>query len=125
MAASRPCAALALLYLRFHETSSTPGAVYLQELPTPRMIDFIVAPGAPADVLELPLQTNLYSETRFYVEVRWTIEKLDAASTIVTVHSQLVDPAGVPITPVHPIEQPSRILVTRDAMHPLSAANDL
>jgi hypothetical protein len=124
IAQSRPCAAVALLNLRRNPASASAGTFYLDQMPTVQIVSFMLG-HEDRGPLDLPLQVNPYNAAPFSVEVRWSIEKLSGSSTILSADARLVDAAGVPLHPAHPVELPTRVVVGAGTLRVLAPESSL
>jgi hypothetical protein len=121
ISAVRPCAAVALLYVIHNSDAASSGTLYLTEIPTPHVIAYLGGledGGAGA----FPLQPNVYGDARYYIEVRWSLVRLNRDVRMVTAEAELVDAAGVKFKPSHPIEPLTRVLIVGETLRVLPSA---
>jgi hypothetical protein len=116
----RPCAAAALLHVMRKADDASSGTFYLVEFPTPSIISFLL--GVEDGGTDFQLQPNLYAEVNYYIEVRWSLEKLNEKVVMLSTEAQLVSRAGVKLTPPHPIEPPTRVLMVGQSLRLLPTA---
>jgi hypothetical protein len=125
IAASRPCAATALLYVRDREESS--GRLLLPGLPTEQSVAGLADGGdgryggrVGATALHSP-----ESGAPLLVEVRWTLEHWDDGVFLLTTRAQLVDGRGVPLTPIHPVEPTTTVMISGVLLYLLQSPQTL
>jgi hypothetical protein len=119
---SRPCAAVALLYVLLKADAARSGVFYFPGVPT----RYEVARFLNLDdrgVEDFPLQTDLYGEVNFYTEIRWELETGRDRVVIVSATARLVSAAGVQLHPVHEIEPLTRVLMVGQTLRVLPATN--
>jgi hypothetical protein len=61
----------------------------------------------------------------FYVEVRWSVDRLGDSFAILSTNTERVDQAEVPLRPVHILEPSTRISMNGAALLVLAPANTL
>ena len=121
LAESKPCAAAALIYIALLDDSARTGIFYLPEVPSVHAIERLFKEGAEKD---FALQTNLYSDISVYVEVRWSVQQLNADAKIVTSEAHLVDASGPQLNHLHSIESATRVIVTGETLRVLESQAD-
>jgi hypothetical protein len=117
---TRPCTAAALLHVIRRADSASSGIFYLSEVPTPYAIEFLI--GIEDGGADFQLQPNLYADVSYYVEVRWSLEKLNRQIVMLSAQAQLVTAAGVKLNPSHVIEPMTRVLMIGQSLRLLPTA---
>jgi hypothetical protein len=122
LSGTKPCAAAALLFLVLQTDGAPSGVFYLPHVPTPTEIARLTE-LSDIGAEDFPPQPNLYGEVNFYTAVSWSVEKLNDRVIVVSTQAQLVDGAGVKVTPAHVIESETRVLVVGRTLRVLPTAS--
>jgi hypothetical protein len=114
IAGTYPCAAMTLLYIQLNAEGPDAGTYQFEGMPTAQSLAFMLdrGDGSRFDKWGAVMLRGPYSTAKFYVEVRWSRERIDAALSTINTRAQLVDEFGEPLRPSHPIERPVEILVS-------------
>ncbi len=118
---TRPCTAAALLHVLRGPDGASSGIFYLPEFPTPFAIALLV--GLEHGGEDFQLQPNLYADVSYYIEVRWSLEKLNQQVVMLSAQAQVVNTAGVVLTPVHIVEPLTRVLMVGQSLRLLPSAS--
>jgi len=117
IAASRPCAATALLYV-FGFGRDDHGAMELDGLPSRLSVEMLLdAKGKDSPLRDgAVLQRSPYSSARVFTKVEWSLTYIGMDSYVLTTRAELVMRDGSFIEPRYYIEAPTSILVSGDSM---------
>jgi hypothetical protein len=123
IAGVRPCAVTALIYLSDPRLAPARGTLQLEGLPsTPSVERLLGRAGERSGTSEnLVLPRNPYSSAPFYVQVEWSLARVDQSSFFFTSRSEIVDRYGMSLNPVHLIEPQSIIFVSEGSARLLEA----
>ena len=103
-----PCAATALIHLLGDGAGDSGEVLYLDEVPSPELLDAILRSGA----LHGGPQRNLYADISYLIEIRWSTDTLRDDVRVVTFRARLIRPDGVPVEPAHLVEHPAVVLIS-------------
>jgi hypothetical protein len=122
LAKVRPCAAAALLFLG-RGTDEQSGVLYLEGVPTAATLDLALdrKDGSAFATVSPPLRSP-YSTSGYFVEVRWSITRVDASSWLVTTRAEIVDGIGAPLLMPHVIEPAAQISVGANGLQLVGGA---
>jgi hypothetical protein len=117
-----PCAAAALILSRPGSADASDGAVILDAVPSPELIELMLQQLESGR--EGRSYRNPYSGSPSVVEVRWWRKSLPDGGYTLTFDTQLLTRAGVPLMPHHLLEPVSVIQVTLNGLRIVLPATD-
>jgi hypothetical protein len=121
-----PCAALVVLYTSRIPPSSHSGVIYLEAMPSVRVITLLTSESDASLVGSVEsVSLSPYAGTHYLIEVSWSLHEIDSAATILTTEVQLVDQVGEPLQPAHWLEPPTRVLISGGLFRLLGSPGDL
>ncbi len=115
MADIYPCATFALLHILRTQAESHGGTLYLERIPSSLSLGLMLDHAAEesAQILGADPQRNPYSDATSFVEVRWSTQRLDDRSSVLTFRAELVDRIGRSLNPPHVIEPAAAAILSR------------
>ena len=93
-----PYSTVALLYLLHDAAVMKDGALYLESVPKATLTSALLAGRADADSIETLLKTlqwSPYSDSEFFVEVRWSVRRIKSDTEMIDFHTQLLHEGAV------------------------------
>jgi hypothetical protein len=116
IASSYPCAMLTLAYVMRGPNAAASGVLYIDEIPTSRMVsdvlDDLYLGGVGA--LGMAVQANLYSDARTFTELRWSTKRVRAGTWRLQFRAELLARMDPPLVPRHVLETAVEMVVTPD-----------
>ena len=126
IAVSYPCAAMAMVLIGDLNGEGREGVFEFEGIPSVHSVEFLLdkTDGSRFDDWNPAMLRGPYSTGEFFVEVRWSLDRLDGTRSIVTTRAQLIDGLGEPIQPHHVIEPTIKVLVSASGYRVLSPSRD-
>lgn len=125
VARSRPCLATALVFVRTSPPESGTGVIRLDGVPTYGTFMTLMGVGDSSANAPFVSQESPYATRSYYVEVHWKVTVWGRDKYFFTSRAEIVDGAGVPLSPQHVVEPLTTVVVTKSAVELVSNPSTL